>query len=298
LKSDEDGKAYTCNGIQAFKADILVIEFRKKNFDRNGNGPLDPPEGLIKNTINSFLIRLRSITNSFQVSTIDFPRVTWEIKYLDDDGNELEKDERFIRFRGVHEGHFSWTAMNLEIWERIHGLPPDYLIPQWQDLILEAYSAFPKIGPAVVLAFTALEVFIGQILDRLVEHSKIAPDLWKWINDRKNDPAKWPDTEEQYGELLRILTGKSLKENKILWEGFKSLRKARNSFAHEGVAISLQDKKPLLEEEGKQLVDTAWKIILFVRDSLPDDLKWPNDKPKTTIEHTFKTRIRGIKPQQ
>jgi len=291
MKINEQAKEYTINGIPAFQADILVIDFHKTTFERDENGPLDPPESLVRSTINSFLTRLRSVTDSFQVDTINFPKVTWEIKYLNDDGSELEKDARLIRYRGTREGYFSWTGMNKEVWEHVNNLPPDYIIPQWQDLILDAYAAFPKIGPAVVLAFTALEVFITQVLDRLVERSNIAPELWKWINDRGNDPEKCPSTEEQYDVLLGILTGKSLKGEQALWEGYKRLRKARNSFVHEGIAIRLQDKKPLTEEDGKILVDVAWKIISHIKSNI---LGEPESKPKISVSHTFKTQIRGV----
>ncbi|HEX9896128.1 MAG TPA: hypothetical protein VGA85_00500 [Dehalococcoidales bacterium] len=292
LKSSEKGKGYAVNGMSAFQADILVIEFHKATFDRDPKRPLDPSEKMIEIIINSFLTRLRWVTNSFSINNVKFSDLMWEIKYLNDDGSELEQDERFVRLKGVHKRSFEWTALNREIWECINNLPPNYTIPQWHNLILDAYSAFPKIGSAVVLAFSALEIFIAQTLDQLAEHSNITPVLWSWINHRKNDPDKWPNTEEQYDDLLQILAGKSLKSEKTLWEGFTKLRKARNSFLHEGVAIRSLDRKPLSETEARQLVDIAWKIILFIKNDLLKDLQKADYKPKISVSFSMKIPLK------
>ena len=61
------------------------------------------------------------------------------------------------------------------------------------------------------------------------------PELWRWINQR-GDWRREPTVEEQYDTLLKVLTGHTLKEDQDLWELFKHLKTARNSFVHEGMA--------------------------------------------------------------
>jgi hypothetical protein len=289
LKANQDNEQYTINGFKAFQTDILIIEFRKSEFDRALSSEPDPPIALINRAINSFLTRLRSVTDSIQIDKVEIPNTSWELHYLNDDGSELDKDERFLRFRGGHFGNFGWTAMNKEIWDQTNSLPYDYLMPVWHDLILRAYGALPSIGPAVVLAYTAVEVFIAQLLDELARQSKIAPELWTWINDRDKDFEKCPSIEEQYDVLLKLLAGESLKNRKALWQGFKQLRKARNSFVHEGCALRLDDKKPLSATEAKELVAAAWNIISFVRVEL---LKQLDKRPKVSVDYSFRKPLR------
>ena len=94
------------------------------------------------------------------------------------------------------------------MWQDIHELPPDYEPPAWEELLLDAEAEFPRIGPAIVLAATALEVLISQVLDRLAAQSSLPAPLWQWINRRGEEPA----VDQQYDALLKFFTGHSLKE--------------------------------------------------------------------------------------
>jgi hypothetical protein len=88
----------------------------------------------------------------------------------------------------------------------------------------------------MVLASTALETRISAALDELVQLVGLNAELWEWINHRSQFWME-PSTGDQFGILLKTLTGRSLKDDGILWEAFQNIRTARNSFAHEGVAI-------------------------------------------------------------
>ena len=45
------------DGMPAFQADVLRIDFRKEFFDRRKDGTVDPPEHVITRAVNSFLVR-------------------------------------------------------------------------------------------------------------------------------------------------------------------------------------------------------------------------------------------------
>jgi hypothetical protein len=289
LKSSQEKERYTINGSEAIQMDVLIIEFHKSEFNRTLSSEPDPPIELLNSAISSFLTRLRSVTNSIRMDKVEIPYTPWELHYLNDDGSPLEKDERFLRFRGGHFGEFGWTTMNKEIWDSTNSLPHDYSMPVWHDLILRAYGALPSIGPAVVLAYSALEVFIARTLDELAKESNIDPNLWTWINERDRDFEKCPSTEEQYDSLLALLAGESLKNRKALWKGFKRLRKARNSFVHEGCALRLDDKEPVSAIEDQELVKIAWDTISFVRVDL---LKQLDKRPKVSVDYSFKEHLR------
>ena len=172
------------------------------------------------------------------------------------------------------------SLLDNDIWERIFELPPNYIPPQWDSLLLDANKALPEIGPSVVLAATALEVFISHILNELPKDNIISKNLWNWVNNRENW-LKEPAPIEQFDILLKSFLGVSLKDNNDLWGHFKNLKHARNSFVHEGIAKI--GKKPISEEEARILIVKANEIVRFIKNELPDQLQWP--------EHIFSIKI-------
>ena len=101
--------------------------------------------------------------------------------------------------------------------------------------------------------------------------------LWQWINNRQNFLAE-PSTEEQLDQLLREFVGHSLKEELTLWTAFQHLRKARNTFVHEGRAvIGGQDVD---EAQARVLIGRVDEIISLVRQWLPGELQWPSSLPR------------------
>ena len=110
---------------------------------------------------------------------------------------------------------------------RLRALPSD-------ELLLDAYALPPQVGPAVVLAHTAVETRVAQTTDRNAILTGLNAELWSWLTVRS--------TAEQLDRLAKALTGKSLKDDRRLWEGFQHLREALekqgNKFVHEGKAPS------------------------------------------------------------
>jgi len=269
------------NGMPAFQANTLRIDFLKDDFERTVESECDPSYSFIRKTVNSFLLKLRFVTHGSKIRPIDFPTASWHLQYLNDDESKPKEEKGLIRGRGGRKFQFSWIALNNEIWDNLNKLSPDYVPPQWDSLLLDADSSLPEVGPSIVLASTALEVFISHILNELARDSSIPSDLWKWINSRQFW-LKDPDTSEQFDKLLKILLGTSLKENNILWEAFKNLKNARNSFVHQGAASI--GNKPVSDVDARNLVIKAIEIIKFIKDKLPEELQWPEFKHSLKVE--------------
>ena len=280
--SSMDGTTkFAIDGMPAFQADVLQIDFLKDSFDRRQGTDHDPPATVISQAIDSFLVRLRHVTQSTDVHRLNFPSITWRIRYLNDDESELNEEEGLVRGRGEYRVTISWTALNKDIWDALHKLSFDYEPPPWVDLLLDASAQLPSIGPAVVLAATALEVFISHILDQLAVIKNVPTELWQWINQR-DDRRCEPTVAEQYDDLLKFFTGHSLKEEKDLWESFKNLKTARNSFVHEGVAKI--GGAAIATDRTRILIAEAYNIISRVRQWIPQELHWPEFQHDIKVE--------------
>lgn len=260
------------DGVPAIQANVLHVDFAKDSFDRSEDRPCDPSYHVIGFVVNDFLTRLRYTTRAGQIRPVPFPQITWRLKYLNDDGTELEKQEGFVRMRGGWRQRLRTALLTVEVWNNLLQLPPNFEPPAWVMLLLDAKEALPEVGPAVVLAMTALEVLVSHSLDELAKESPIPAPLWQWINDR-GPLFKNPSTEDQYDLLLRILIGTSLKEDTELWNAFKNLKKARNTFAHGGVAKI--GNTPIDVSEGAELINKATEIVAWIHSKLPQHLQWP-----------------------
>lgn len=273
----------TINGVRAFQADVLRIDFVKDTFDRRRNGHYDPPLDMMRWTVNSFLRRIRHVAQSPQIHPLDLADSRWRLLYLNDDETELIEDEKLIRGRGALQISFSVTALNKEVWNDIQSLTPNYEPEPWQDLLLDAMEQTSSVSHGIILAVTALEVCIASILDCLITTKGIDQGLWKFINKR-DDHYKEPSIEEQYDVLLKYLTGQSLKDEHDLWISFKNLKSARNSFVHGGVAKI--GGKPITENEGRKLIIAALNITTKIRDWLPQECQWSVFRRSIKVEIT------------
>lgn len=308
---DQFAQKYIIEGHEAVLSEILPIEFRKQEFDRtdphneyilrpsadneiidiqsNSDDVIvrdpargDPAPDLILCVVNDFLTKLRYVTRSPNIHTLSRSQFVWVLTYLNDDGSNLEYDERYIRQIASFTPSFIGTALTPDVWDQIFSLNVGYEIPPWEDLLLDARAQYPNIGPSIVLASTALEVFISYILDRLAICETIIPrELWEWINNR-GDWRKEPSIEEQYNILLKVLSGHSLKEEPELWKAFKEIRHARNSFVHGGIAM-IGDQPVTTATLGK-LVISAEAIITRVRDWVPSEIQWDRYECNSVLE--------------
>ncbi len=81
--------------------------------------------------------------------------------------------------------------------------------------------------------------------------------------------------EEKFDTLLKIVTGKSLKEDAPLWLAFVRLKKARNSFVHDGKAVI--DRKTVTSDETTQLVQQTKEIITWIEKLVRAEDRWLTD---------------------
>lgn len=270
------------NDQPAFIADAMVLQFRKDSFVRDIASEIDPSLETVGRWAAFFLDRLKFVAKAPQVRPVDIAACRWRYQYLNDDGTELPKEEGKVRGRGTAQFSWSYIACDPNLWELLHSLPEDFTAPAWNTLLVDARGALPHVGTAVVLAATALEVLIAELLTKLAAESALPQRLWKWINDR-GDWQKEPSVEEQYSVLLEVLTGHSLKEDNGLWEGLKNIRNARNSFVHEGCARI--GRTSVSNEDAAALIQKADQIALKLREWLPENLKWP------VFDHTVKIEV-------
>ena len=269
-------------GRPAFFADLLRIDFHRDSFSRCPNEQ-DPPEAVIKRAVDSLVARIRHVANAPQARSVNFPQVTWRLQYLDDSGQELERDESLVRARLGLARSVSYVGLDEAAWNDIHSLPPDYEPEPWDELLLEAQFELPRIGPAVVLAATALEVLISRTLDTLAV-TLHTPALWEWVNAR-SDILKRPTVEEQFDSLLHLFTGHSLKSERQLWASFMNLKQARNTFVHTGVARI--GSHPVSAETAGKLVRAAQDVVAKVREWLPEEQRWTVLKHGLQVETTI-----------
>lgn len=222
--------------------------------------------------IGSYLVRLKYASKAPQVQHIELPEGAWQLTYLNDDGSELPKQDGFVRGHGALAMSFSWIACDSALWDIVHSLPPDYSPPEWRALLTDATGALPHVGTAIVLTATSLEVFISEILDGLQARSTVPNEAWSWINDRANRQNN-PTVEEQYSSLLALFCGKSLKNEGELWQGFKNLKTARNSFVHAGSATV--GGVAVTVSQASEYIAIAERITSRIRGWIPEEMRWP-----------------------
>jgi hypothetical protein len=168
------------------------------------------------------------------------------------------------------------------MWDEVHSLPTDYVPPPWESLLLDATLSGVSSGNSIVLATTALEVFISHVLDGLATRRAQPNGLWEWINNRF-DHEREPSLEEQYDVLLKVLTSHSLKEDRGLWQAFRDVKSARNSFVHEGIARIGKASEPVDPKTVRSLIHSAELVISKIREWLPDDMRWKQQDQKPEI---------------
>ena len=272
--------AIQINGAQTCRANLLQIDFHKPDFDRTRQFPEgtqardkgDPPIDLCFRIANQFLGRLRTLTRGHKIKSVSTKANAWRLDYLTDDGQELPADPTKIRRQ--LGAHFSGTVVSLttDVWESIKAIPTDYTPLPWDTLLLDAEALLPEIGPSLVVANAALEIFIEWALDIFAKESRINTDIWRWINNRR-ERSQNPSVTEQYDVLLKALVNKSLKEQPPLWESFQHLRSARNSYAHEGVPM-IGDAEVTLKT-ATYLLTQAKAVIDWAEQLLPPETRRP-----------------------
>lgn len=267
------------NGKPAVIADVISITFQKEQFSRGIDSPIDPPQDVIQKSLDFFLARLKYVSKAPQVRPMQLGDSHWHIEYLNDDGTELEQVDGLVRGRGSRRFSFSYLGCDPALWDLLFTLPGDFDIPAWHTLLVDSRGALPHVGSALVLAATALEVFVAELLEKLAQDSSLSGEFWKWLNSRKKEPS----VEEQYDVLLKEFTGHTLKEDNKLWAAFQNLKNVRNTFVHTGIAKL--GEGVVSSNDALQRIGDAESIVLKIREWIPEKHRWP------LIEHSIEIQF-------
>jgi len=269
------------DGAPSIPGNLIQIDFLKDDFDRRRLESLtladwtnrgDPPIVVAFEASNRILSKIRAVARGGVIKYVDLERDWWRLDYLTDSEEEFPDDPALIRRKFGAPFNLAVTGVSSSVWAHIQELPPDYVPPGWDNLLLDAEALLPNVGASIVAVNAALEVFIKSCLDRLISGSSISPKLWEWINER-NDWRKQPSVSEQFDVLLEVCAGRSLMEEPTLWEAFRNLREARNEFVHKGKPII--GGSEVTVSVATRLINRANEIVNWVEALLPADQRRP-----------------------
>jgi hypothetical protein len=262
-------------GNPVIVGDVLRIDFVRDQFDRSvGSNDWNMLVNMGFNLANSWLRRFRTLNRIAWAKPLTAEGVPWEVAILNDDGTTVEKEEHKWRQLLGSNRTIRYTGLDSLIWSAITSLPTNYEPQPSDELLLDAYALLPQVGPAIVLAYSAIETRVAQTLDRLAILTGQNPALWSWLTDRE-DHTKDPSTSDQLDVLAKALTGRSLKDDQQLWEKFRNLNSARNRFVHEGKATIGRSGTVVDASKAAELVQGAELIIDWLESLLPQDERRP-----------------------
>jgi hypothetical protein len=260
------------DGDPVFLADALRVDVLRDEFDRR-LGAEDPPAALAFKAANDLLGRLRMLSRAAHVKPVVPTGTVSRVDYLKDDGTRVPEQEGLKRGQAGVSWRWQMVALRSDLWRASNELPADFRPPPWDTLFLDASNLLPEVGPALVLAFAALETLIDHTLDILAPQAGISDELWEWIKTREADYRKEPSVTEQFDPLLRACTGASLKDEPTLWEAFRNLKTARNTFVHEGEPQVGGQR--VSADQALRLVIRAGEIIEWIEARLPAEHRRP-----------------------
>jgi hypothetical protein len=268
-------------GQSTVRANVVQIDVSKPEFDRRkataGNMAADdPPINMLFEVLNSMLYRLRSVSRSPFIHPISQEGSNWRIEFMTDSGELVAREEGKVRARSSVGFSCQISGLTAEHWQAFIGLPRDFHTKPWEELLLDAEAQLPDLVPAIVLSAVALEVLIGNSLAALAPADDPAAELWHYINNR-GDHQKEPSVKEEYDILLRALTGRSLKEEPVLWQAFCNLRDARNTLVHRA-ALTIGGR-PITRHQAYELVGHAKEIAVWIESLLPSNARRPAEIP-------------------
>lgn len=281
------------HGHPCVLADAIQIDIIRPSFDRTVEELDDLAEcGL--SAIAAVLERLRLLLRTGIVrAPSSAMEVTYLLQILDDHGNELLPEPDKLRTRAGARWSSSLATVSKDVWTAVEKLPVSTVPQPWDDLLLDAPTLLPQQGPALVLAYTAVEVRITTALDQLAETGAIDPNLWKWITDRRADKA--PTVRERLTILLESLIGQTLSAQGELWQKWLDLHAVRNNFVHQGRAhIREQDVD---DQMALSLITNAARVVEWITSLLPGVTPVPAFDPEKLGFQVTRTLFEAAPPE-
>jgi hypothetical protein len=274
-------RGHSMGGRPVVSANALQIdvikngEFERRVTDDHGTPirTFDPPRELIFEFASSFITGLRDVARASQLHALSPSETVWRVTYLDDDGSELPPDPVRYRTQLHTQSEMSAVGLSRALAADVAVLPDHYEPLPSSRLMLDAWNLLPAIGPAVVLAFSAIEMRIDSALDIMARRAEFDGAFWAWLTERDGQYRKEPSIDEKLDALLRGVAGVSLKDEPRLWHAFLALREARNSFAHAGRAEV--HAQPVTLMQAQDLLQHCDAIIDWIEAFLPEENRRP-----------------------
>jgi hypothetical protein len=257
-------------GQKIASANVLIVDFIKPEFDRSRvrmHTQPDPPPELAFEAANMVLSKVRVFSRAAQIRPLAIGCDPWDLLYLSDDSQMIAEEQGKNRGKGTFPVTIGCVALSPETIRMVAAQTAEPYV--WDELLLDAQAlgAAGNIGSAIVIAYAALETFSAWALDILQKQRPLPNGLWDWIKKRDHW-SKEPSTREEFDTLLQAFTGRSLKNEPQLWQGFQELRSARNALVHEGVAKV--GNESVGRDKTRALIDAAEKVVAWVELLLPE----------------------------
>ena len=269
----KDSASMKINGCAAIPANCIQVNFRKVDFDRtiNNNLPLvyDPPIDFAFECANYLLDSIRALTKAPTVKPISSLSTFWLYLYRNDDFSELPEEDGKVRERCSTWMRYTISVLNPVLWSDLEKNLAECTLKPWEKLLLDAQDLLPEIGPAIVLAHTAIEN-LAALATNHHSQQKIPSDLWLWLTNRSPHYLE-PSTADALDVIHKAFTCESLKDDPGLWEKFQHLRKARNTFVHEGLAKIGNEEVDL--KKAIELINGSGEIASWIEGRLPEKMK-------------------------
>jgi hypothetical protein len=273
------------NGTDTIAADLVVVDFVSDSFDRSAGQSLEREQLLAEGfaIVNQWLTAYRNFLGAVQVAPVSQTTSSSRLDYLNNDGSALLQQPGLVRGAvAVYMRVQGVAGLAEEAWKEIANLGPEYRPFRWDELLVDAAELLPAVGPSIFLAYAALEIRIVDAANVLAVEQKLHAGIWKWFTQERGLPMR-PDTEELAKTVFTLLGGKSLTQEKGLWDTFTQLRKARNSFTHGGVARDT-NRKEITPGKAAELVAGARPILDWIEALLPPQNRRHKFTATTTLE--------------
>ena len=275
----------TIGGKPTELANTLVVDIFDADFLDRAEGAGEREVELGFAAANAFLSAVRTLARAPHVRQVQPQTTVWHLDYLDDDIGRLESEEGLVQGRGGVSTHLQLFTVQAELWEAAVELASGGFEPSpWDTLLLDAVDLVPQGGPALALAYTAIETRAFTAADLLAAESSVGQQLWSWARERSEDYSKdSPSVGEVLDPVLQALGGKSLKDDDPdLWKSFTELRRARNSFIHEGTPRISKRKRERTDrrqevdrDKTAELVGQASSVVRWIESLLPEQERTP-----------------------
>lgn len=260
------------NGQLVKHANLLQIDIVGRDFRRDAGATQDPSGAFVERVVVNFVARMRYTIGAPSVREFRLLETFWTIRYLADDGSELVEEKGLVRGRVHAPFKFQFTGLDESSWGRVKNLTFSFRPLIWERLYLDALFLLPEVGPALMLAMSAIETATDQMIEERLQGDQ--KEAEKLIAANR--------LGQRLDRVAKQLTGVSLKANASLWSAFDRLRRARNMAAHEGTPVL--DGVVVTDGVAQEMILAIRPVIDWVEHLMGPELRGHRDPNQPTWE--------------